>query len=168
MARIVLHIGTHKTATTTIQTFFYRNAARLAEHGVIYPHLGQATGHHGLALDSYPDLPAYFRYPGGSMAMWREIAATYAGGDGTVFLSSETLSIGHPNGAPNYGAIRDILAPFEEVRVLCLLREQWQFMQSIFLEISKAAPPPLPGEMVQNALDGEILRRSLGGLREIS
>ena len=44
MARIVLHIGTHKTATTTIQNVFHRNATLLAQHGIVYPRLGTATG----------------------------------------------------------------------------------------------------------------------------
>jgi hypothetical protein len=70
-------------------------------------------------------------------------------------VSSETLSIGHPNGAPDYAAIRKILAPFEEVRVLCLLREQWQFIQSVFLELSKSTTPPLPAALVQKALNGQ-------------
>lgn len=155
MARIVLHIGTHKTATTTIQNVFHRNATLLAQHGIVYPRLGTAAGHHGLAADGYKDLPAHLRYPGGSLKMWHEIASRHADSDATVFLSSETLSIGHPNGAPDYGAIRAALAPFEEIRVLCLLREQWRFMQSVYLEIARKAVPPAPKQMVARALEGQ-------------
>lgn len=56
MSRLVLHIGTHKTATTSIQRFFHQNRAALAERGVWYPdysligrkphyaHLGMVNG----------------------------------------------------------------------------------------------------------------------------
>ncbi|WP_018302590.1 hypothetical protein [Wenxinia marina] len=37
MSRLVLHIGTHKTATTSIQRFLRRNAETLAGRGVWYP-----------------------------------------------------------------------------------------------------------------------------------
>lgn len=37
MARLILHIGTHKTATTSIQRFFAQNRATLATRGVFYP-----------------------------------------------------------------------------------------------------------------------------------
>ena len=37
MSRIILHIGTHKTATTSIQRFLASNRAQLQERGVYYP-----------------------------------------------------------------------------------------------------------------------------------
>lgn len=37
MSRLILHIGTHKTATTSIQRFLRHNQAALAERGVFYP-----------------------------------------------------------------------------------------------------------------------------------
>lgn len=37
MSRLILHIGTHKTATTTIQRFFSNNRTALAKRGVFYP-----------------------------------------------------------------------------------------------------------------------------------
>ena len=50
--RRILHIGTHKTATTSLQTALYNNRHSLAEQGVIYPNLvdwdlRQRAGHHG-------------------------------------------------------------------------------------------------------------------------
>lgn len=155
MAKIIIHVGTHKTAITTIQNVFYHNAELLARKGILYPRIGTPTGHHGLSADWYRDLPAHLHYEGGSRAAWRDIAARYATGDHTVFLSSETLSVGHPNGAPDYAQNRDILAPFDEVRILCVLREQWQFMQALFLEVNKKTTPPPPAELVRKALAGE-------------
>jgi|GEM_PF-3445719 len=37
MSRIVLHIGTHKTATTFIQKFLFKNRERLKREGIFYP-----------------------------------------------------------------------------------------------------------------------------------
>jgi hypothetical protein len=34
---IFLHIGVHKTASTTIQNTFYTEQAKLAEAGILYP-----------------------------------------------------------------------------------------------------------------------------------
>lgn len=41
--RAILHIGAEKTGTTTLQTAFCRDAARLADLGVRYPDLGGAS-----------------------------------------------------------------------------------------------------------------------------
>ena len=68
MARAILHIGTHKTATTTLQDSFRLNAALLARRGLIYPQIdARHSGHHGLVTDWNP-LPAVYHLPGGSMA----------------------------------------------------------------------------------------------------
>jgi len=71
---IYLHIGTHKTATTSLQHFFHNNSAKLAERGISYPsyrivgcmnhyaHLGMANalvGHHDLY--SRDDAKRFFR-----------------------------------------------------------------------------------------------------------
>ncbi|RMF60396.1 MAG: hypothetical protein D6746_06955 [Bacteroidetes bacterium] len=53
MKTIFLHIGTHKTGTTSLQQFFARTASRLAREGVLYPRTGRTErlpwAHHGLA-----------------------------------------------------------------------------------------------------------------------
>ena len=35
--KVVLHIGPHKTGTTTIQRFLFANARALRKHGIFYP-----------------------------------------------------------------------------------------------------------------------------------
>ena len=62
MARVVLHIGTHKTATTTLQDTLATNRALLAEQGIVYPSIGRATGHHTLATH-WIDLPKVYYEP---------------------------------------------------------------------------------------------------------
>ncbi len=44
MRHCILHIGGHKTGSSTIQQIFMENADTLAQHGVLYPLCGQTTG----------------------------------------------------------------------------------------------------------------------------
>lgn len=46
----VLHVGTHKTATTSLQSTFRSARAELASRGTLYPETGQfEAGHHNIA-----------------------------------------------------------------------------------------------------------------------
>lgn len=152
MSRVVLHIGTHKTATTTLQDTFRHNAALLAEHGLIYPVLdARHSGHHGLVMDWNP-LPRVYELPEGSVTALRQIARDHAGGDATVLLSSEEFSRGADGARVDFRAVRDALAGFDRVEVLCVLREQWRFLQSVYVELSKYRPPPRPVHLAEAAL----------------
>lgn len=51
--RLVVHIGAHKTGTTSIQQFSYRNTDFLAERGVYYP---------ANLLSDYPEQHSSFRF----------------------------------------------------------------------------------------------------------
>jgi hypothetical protein len=152
MARVVLHIGTHKTATTTIQDLFRHNAAILARHGLIYPVLDpRHSGHHGLVMDWNP-LPKVYELAEGSTTALRRIAAEHAAGQDTVFLSSEEFSRGAAGARVDFRAVRRALAAFDRIQVLCVLREQWRFLQSVYVELSKYRPPPRPVHLVAEAL----------------
>ena len=48
---LILHIGRHKTGTSSIQHFLHDNREELKARGVIYPRpVGAAAAHHGIAL----------------------------------------------------------------------------------------------------------------------
>lgn len=152
MSKIVLHIGTHKTGTTTIQDTFWHNADVLAQHGLIYPKLGTITGHHALVFD-WVRLPRIFEDPRGSRALLKGINDAYAGGDDTVFLSSEELSRADPESQVDLQELRALLSGFDSIEVICMLRPQWALLQSVYLEILKNANPLGPGFMVQNVCE---------------
>ncbi|ACM04400.1 hypothetical protein [Cereibacter sphaeroides] len=156
MARVVLHIGTHKTATTTIQDMFAHNADLLRQHGVIYPRLSRVAGHHGLVMD-WNKLPAAYALPNGSLGTLRQLAAQYGKGEGTVVLSSEEFSRGLEGRRVDFRAVREALAGFESFSIVCVLREQWQYAQSIYLETSKNRVPVKPGLLVQSILNRDMI-----------
>lgn len=152
MSKIIVHIGTHKTATTTIQQRFWSFAPELADHGLVYPLLSDSPGHHGLVVPWSPAAEEY-RLPGGTEAAFAQIAQDYGDSDYTVLLSSEEFSRAEPKGGVNYDALRRLLDGFDEIEIICLLRPQWQFIQSVYLELSKAMSPPRPPELISPALN---------------
>lgn len=151
MARLILHVGTHKTATTTVQKSFAANRKLLARNGLVYPEIGRVAGHHGLVTD-WVNLPPVFHLPEGSIAAWKKLVCQTAKGDHTVFLSSEEFSRGHPRSRVDLKAIRAELGAYDEIKVICTLRDQVSFLQSIYLEISKKNAPPFWGAFLSNAI----------------
>lgn len=153
MAEVVLHMGTHKTATTTLQDSFHANRKVLADHGVIYPALGAHTGHHGLLTD-WIALQEAYRLPQGGIGTLKALAARYVDSDKTLLLSSEEFSrAGGRGGQVDMTALRDIFAGFDRIRVILCLRPQWQFLQSAYLQIARDRRPPSPPELVAGAIE---------------
>lgn len=55
MTRVILHIGTEKTGTTSIQHFMQANRRQLREKGIIYPHIGSRDdAHYDLVNELHP------------------------------------------------------------------------------------------------------------------
>lgn len=137
MSRLILHIGTHKTATTRLQELFRRNTALLSRHGIIYPQIGPAAGQHVLAgvwnALLRPEPGADIR------GRWHQLRDNYAGGTHTVLLSSEELS--RMNRRMDLADLRRLTEGFDSVEVLCSLRNQADFLQSVTLQISARRPP---------------------------
>ena len=153
MARLVLHIGTHKTATTTIQDTFHANRDLLAQHGVVYPALGKHSGHHGLLTD-WIALPLAYDLPDGGIGTLRALATQYVDSNVTLLLSSEEFSRGGgAGGRVDMAALAGIFDGFESIKVVCFLREQWQFLQSVYLEIARSRTPPRPPVLIEQAFE---------------
>ncbi len=147
-----MHVGTHKTGTTALQNAFDDNRAMLARHGVIYPRLGRHSGHHGFLTD-WIALPAAYHSPAGGIAGLQALADDLRDTDVTLVLSSEEFSRGGgPGGKVDMAQLRAIFVGWETVQVLCLLRSQWQFLQSVYLEIGRSRLPPPPPALVENAV----------------
>lgn len=87
-ARLVLHIGAPKTATSSIQACFSSSRDALLGLGILYP--GHDVNHvpHFLAPMSFPG-PEYMERE--SPELWRRLKRDIAEHDGTALLSSEIV-----------------------------------------------------------------------------
>ncbi|MCC6006117.1 MAG: hypothetical protein JJU40_00385 [Rhodobacteraceae bacterium] len=170
MARVIVHIGTHKTATTAIQRSLARNRAALARAGLNVPRLGPNPGHHLLAAE-------WVRLPVMPVTALRRRARAWARLEGLaargedVLLSAEVFSTIHPT-AMDWAALRARLAAFSRMEVVVVLRDQQSLVQSLWLQIARHHAPPHPARMVARALaEGRVgpvpldYPAFLGGLR---
>jgi hypothetical protein len=82
---LILHIGSHKAGSSSIQYFLARNAERLRPFGVIYPQIGrQRWAHHRIKNDLLADPQ--------NMAGWNEVRDLgKAHPDKRIVISSEGL-----------------------------------------------------------------------------
>lgn len=121
MRRLWLHIGSHKTGTTTVQDTFLANKSLLQERGLSYMHGGtQSHLHQYLAmLDTATLIPHGFGVP--QPRKFAEFLASAPGDE--VFGSSENFSFLFRQTATD--TLAKVLMPlFDEVRILIYLRRQ--------------------------------------------
>jgi hypothetical protein len=135
----LIHVGTHKTGTTSLQVALSSNRTHLLEQGVLYPVSGSHPdwpGHHNLAFglvgrDGFD--PDY----GGVDEVCSEIAGS---GAERVVLSAEDLVCL----AAEPSLLEDLRRRMEvlgfEVHVLLVLREIESYRQSLFAELWKRDP----------------------------
>jgi hypothetical protein len=125
--RLILHIGTHKTGTTSLQKHLAEADKEGQLQGVLYPRTGRPSDHHGLAqhqlawsLHPHPVGPAP---PAGELfaALAAEMAASEAS---TVVLSSEDLSE-----LPEPGQLAALL-PKAHVHIYVCLRPQEEYFNA--------------------------------------
>jgi len=131
--RLVLHIGRHKSGTTTLQRFLVANEEVLAREGFVYPNaLRQPEAHHPLALwyskrhreklTEAEERSQRERID----AFWDEI-----GGAPRVIASSEAFQ----NARPDW-MVEDF-APFE-LTIVVYLREPLDYLLSAYAQKVKA------------------------------
>lgn len=157
MSKLILHVGTHKTGTTTIQDTFALNRRFLAEQGLVFPQIGKEHGQHGLVMD-WIQLPEKYHLETSAESAWIKLARDHAHSDRTVLISTEELSRAHPG--VDLRRLRDLVSAFDEIKVICCLRNQISFLQSIYLQVVKGgAHVPWP-----NFLEGAAGARMATGL----
>jgi hypothetical protein len=136
MSRIVLHVGTHKTATTTVQDTLALNRRHLRGHGVVFPQVGPSAGQHALVTRWIP-LPERYCDSRPALESWQALVRGHAAGDATVFVSSEEFSRSRPG--VDMRELAGLVAPFGRRTVVCVLRSQLAYLQSIYLQVTKEA-----------------------------
>ena len=140
--KLYLHIGIHKTGTTSIQTLITANAPALASIGIHVPYMGRPVnffktpyvGQHNVAWE----LNGYTQFQsadGGLAQMADEIARINAP---SVLISSEDFEFLHTKPAQ----IAKMAEMFKElgrdVRVILYVRAQHDYAHAIYNEHSKA------------------------------
>lgn len=138
MSKLILHVGTHKTGTTTIQDTFAFNRDFLAGKGVIFPQIGNANGQHGLVMD-WINLPSFYHLETTAKEAWVKLARNHARSDRTILISTEELSRGSLGMRVDLKELRHLISDFDEVKVVCCLRNQVSFIQSIYLQVVKSS-----------------------------
>ena len=157
MARLILHVGAHKTGTSYLQRILHLNRDLLARHGVIYPDLGPNPAHHILTtpwIDN-PEIAPHWYGPGGPEGLWQRIIADLADRDGTVILSAEPFS----RMAPQAVDMVDLAARcrrFDDVTVVYVARNQVELAQSIWLQRAKTGGAPPVDRFVAHALEAGL------------
>src|SRR5687768_9656163 len=140
MPRLILHAGWHKTATSAIQLYAYRNREELRRRGIWYPELGRDAekAHHQFA-HAVANASKHMKLED-ARALARQWAQAAAASGETVFMSAEPICR-HVDRASSgdWMALRrnylhrlaEVLAGFE-VRVVLVLRRQDDFIRSLF------------------------------------
>jgi hypothetical protein len=172
----LLHIGPHKTGTTTVQGAFHLARERLAAEGVVYPGRGRQPLWAILAVTGQPPL---LGEPVPGMAYWNGVVRTVsAAQDQRAFVSSEFLAEADDEAACR--VVRDLGGPRVHVVVTLrpltrILPSQWQqYLQNGYcmpypewLEGILSDPPdtPTPGFWRRHRHDELIARwmKAAGG-----
>jgi len=132
MKRCVVHIGTSKTGTTSLQMRLARNRADLLDHGVLYPDLGNRPNH------LHADLSRHFagtaRPVEGKTAFERLTREIAANPHETLLLSSEGFfGFEDAAGAPERLAGFCRAAGYR-LEAVVVLRPQADYMNSVYVQ----------------------------------
>ncbi|NHK29525.1 hypothetical protein FF098_016570 [Parvularcula flava] len=144
--RLILHIGTEKTATTTIQHFLYANRKALADKGIALSSVLGSPNNRRLPAYCMPE-NAYddffrvrnIRTPEQKRALFATFEEDFARevrklqqGANTMVISSEHLHsrLERPESVEK---VREILAPlFSQIEIVCYFREQSAVVKSLY------------------------------------
>ena len=127
MKKIILHIGTNKTGTSSLQSFLAKNPTFLDRNGFIYPKFGQIYyGHHEIAYGlSNKTVYGFKLDPNAGQNFLNQINNLYKDRPNhTVILSSEAFySRNEPSNIAKY------LDGFN-VKIICYFREYISYISS--------------------------------------
>lgn len=130
-----VHIGTHKTGTTYLQSWMRKNANTLAQLGIVYPDIGltpKGAAHKVLALEARtaPDTLS-------ETESWAQLADIVAETSGDVVISSETFS--DRMKAPEH--VRRLVHFFADLglqtKFIIFLRDPPAYLNSLYVQAVK-------------------------------
>jgi hypothetical protein len=127
MKKCFIHIGTHKTGTTSIQSFLYQNSDILNQKNIFYPPLVDETvnaGHHSTAAM----IAAINRE--NELKISEFIEVINSSPNDIVIVSSEIFSTIDPH------LVQRTFAEFD-CQIICSLRRQDDYLESMYREVVK-------------------------------
>lgn len=135
--KIILHVGTHKTGTTAIQSMLSINSEYLKNNWVLYPsagRFGRFGGHHNIAAQLNNDKKIFKNKFGTLENLCAEIKKTNFS---TVIISSESFQCLYSK--PD--KLRILNNCFEEcgysTEVIIFFRDQISYMEKLYRELLK-------------------------------
>jgi len=157
MAKIVFHIGTHKTGTTALQNQLFRNRKLLERQGVIYPEVGigpSHSGHHELAWAAAGQSHR-LKKSNASAIFEKARFAIETAGDQTVVFSSEEFGNLSPKLIEKMGAELGI----ESANIVVYFRNQIDYLIAQYKQHIKQFETRYTGTLLDYIVEFNILNR---------
>jgi hypothetical protein len=131
----VLHIGTHKSGTTSLQTMIARNLKYFSDQGLYYPAAGRGSdcGHHNLAWELNGD----DRYDAASGSVADLVVELEQSVAPAVLLSSEDFEYLYRKPAKQAVLRQELEQLGYKVHVVAVLREPTEYVASLYVELLK-------------------------------
>jgi hypothetical protein len=138
--KLVVHMGLHKTATTSFQHFLYSNRNNLIEAGVLYPEIPVDEYCYKLMPNHNLIIHHILRNNWGYIENYMKDILNSAKENNvkTVFISGEdfeTILIDNFH-AVQFEKLTHELG-YSEIQWVCVLRNQWDYFNSIYAQASK-------------------------------
>ncbi|MDC1065085.1 hypothetical protein OAQ86_01550 [Candidatus Pseudothioglobus singularis] len=131
--KLFIHIGLHKTGTTTFQTFLHLNRNALLKAGVFYPEMGEHESHwvlpNQLVRNNW-DYVEDFMKSSFQTAKKENVE--------TVFISSEDFELFLFEGF-RASQLENLAYEigYSSISWACILRNQWDYFNSLYSQLSK-------------------------------
>lgn len=152
MRKCFLHVGTHKTGTSSIQNTLDDHRDDLAKHGFLYPRVGPFPSHSNIAWELAGH--ELFQQKNGTVdGLIEQIRASTQ----NVILSSEDFILAFPKEAFR-SFIERLKQSQLEITILVYLRDPPDYFRSAYFEILKADCPFGFGPFISAMTDKKAIR----------
>jgi hypothetical protein len=161
MRKCFIHIGTHRTGTTSIQATLSGRASDLAQHGFLYPKAGipkvgippEKSGHHNIAWELSAD--HRFRSEDGTIDdLLKEIDES----EQDIIISSEDFECAAWRPARFQILTNGLKRRALEVAVVAYLRNQADYAQSLYLTLLQFGYDGTFVDFISSLLDHRAIR----------
>ena len=133
--KLIIHIGTHKTGTTSIQSFLYKQRNFLQKNGVFYSSLVSSNinaGHHFVCQAINHNQITLKNQTKNSPKVKKLLNQINSSECKVAIISSELFSILCPE------LVKETFAEFD-CHIICILRRQDDFVESMYRELKKSS-----------------------------